>query len=247
MIPWFSRFPSIFLAAVLAVPSLGLAQSATPPAAEDAVKKQVTELLGEAYNLQTRKRFVDALTKLGEAEALDPENPEVYNLRGSIYLGAQIRNVELARADFNKAKELSPDQIPPFFNLAETEFVAGNFAAAETSFTGLVEKFPRMPLSMRHLVHFKILVSMAKQQKLTEGEAYLAKHFGFLDDTPAYYFAKGVLAIENKRATEGNEWMAKAQIIFKKPDNAPYLDSLMESHYIHSIDIPAPSTAPAKR
>ena len=48
-----------------------------------------------------------------------------------------------------------------------------------------------MPMSMRHLVHFKILVSMAKQQKLKEGEAHLAKHFGFLDDTPAYYFAKG--------------------------------------------------------
>ena len=55
-----------------------------------------------------------------------------------------------------------------------------------------------------------------------------------------------MLAIENKRASEGNEWMAKAQIIFKKPDNAPYLDTLMESQYIHSIDIPAASSAPAK-
>jgi len=244
MIPWFSRFPFIFLAALLAVPSLGLAQPTTAPATDDGVKKQVTELLGEAYNLQTRKRFVDALSKLSEAEALDPKNPEVYNLRGSIYLGAQIRDIALARADFKKAKELSPDQVPPFFNLAETDFVAGDFAAAEAAFTALIEKFPRMPMSMRHLVHFKILVSMAKQQKLKEGEAYLAKHFGFLDDTPAYYFAKGVLAIENKRTAEGNEWMAKAQIIFKKPDNAPYLDSLMESQYIHSIDIPAP--APAK-
>jgi Flp pilus assembly protein TadD len=124
---WFSRFLSLFLA----LQGLSFAQTEAPPAPTDGGKKQVPELLGEAYNLQTRKRFVDALTKLGEAEALDPKNPEVYNLRGSIYLGAQVRDVKLARADFTKAKELSPDQVPPLFNLAETEFVSGDFAAAE--------------------------------------------------------------------------------------------------------------------
>ena len=246
MIPWFSRFPSIFLAAVIAVPSLGLAQTATPPDAEDGVKKRVTKLLGEAHNLQSdqQRRYLDALNKIDEAAALDPNNPEVYNQRGAIYLIPQVRQIDQARANFTKARDLTPDKAPSMFNLAETEFVAGNFAAAEAAFADLVERFPRLPKSMRHLSHFKIIVSMAKQKKLGEAESHLAKHFTFLDDTPAYYFAKAVIAIENKRAIEGNEWMAKAQVIFMKPaDKVPYLDALKESHYVFSIDIPAPATA----
>lgn len=207
-------------------------------APQDDKKAKATALLQEAYGLQTRKRYVDALTKIAEAEGLTPDNPEVYNLRGSIYLGAQMRDVAKARADFQKAQQLSPDSLPPRFNLAEADFVDGKFAEAEAAFRALTEKFDRLPQSMRHLLQFKILVSLVKQKKIAEAEAAMKEHFSFMDDTPAYYFAKAVIALEQKQDRVGNEWLAKAQIIFKKPDNAAYLDALMETHYIHTIDIP---------
>ena len=159
-------------------------------------------------------------------------------MRGSIYLAAQLRDFDKARADFNKAKELAPDAVPPLFNLAELEFVAGNFSEAEKGFQDLTSKFDRMPVSMRHLLKFKIFICKVKQGQRSAAESYLKDNFTFMDDTPAYYFAKAVLAMEDKKDRVSNEWLAKAQIIFKKPDTAAFLDSLLEAHYIHSVDIP---------
>jgi tetratricopeptide (TPR) repeat protein len=201
--------------------------------------KRVKELLVEANDLQGRKRLVDALSKVSEAMQLAPENPETYNVRGSIYLSAQLRDFDKARADFNKAQELAPGAIPPMFNLAELNFVAGKFADSEKGFEALMPHFDRLPVSMRHLLRFKIFICKVKQKQRTEAEAYLKEHFTFLDDTPAYYFAKAVLAKEDKNDRATNEWLAKAQVIFKKPDNEPFLDSMLETQYIHSVDIPA--------
>jgi tetratricopeptide (TPR) repeat protein len=245
------RIPILSLWVFTASLSGGLTAStqepAPPAAAKPADSKSNAEKLGallqEAYSLQTRKRYIDSLAKLAEAETLSPDNAEIYNLRGSIFLGVQLRDIEKARADFKKAMDLSPGAVPPLFNMAELEFVSGNFAEAEKGFRALVDKFDRLPQSMRHLLRFKIIVSMAKQSKLAEAEEELKTNFTFMDDTPAYYFARAVLALEAKREKEGNEWLTKGQIIFKKPDTAAYVDSLMETRYIHSIDIPDAESA----
>ncbi len=228
---------------------LGLLASLTAPAADaqsQAVSKpppspeaqKALELMQEAYGLQNRKRYLDALLKLDEAEKLTPANPEIFNLRGSIFLSAQARDIEKARAEFTKSQELQPDALPPRFNLAELEFVAGNFPAAERAFRAILQKFDTLPQAMRHMIQFKVLVTLVKQKKMAEAESELKANFNFLDETPAYYFAKAVLALANGNEREGNEWLAKAQIIYKKPENLPYLDSLMETGYIHSVDIP---------
>ncbi len=229
------------LSACLVPPGRAWAQEPAAPAAKNDAKtkaEKITALLQDAYGLQTRKRYLDALSKITEAEALDPKNPEVYNLRGSAYLAVQLRDLAQARANFEKARDLSPGAVPPLFNLAEVEFVAGNFDKSEKGFADLVTKFDRLPLSMRHMMQFKVLISQVKQGKKAEAEATMKNNFTFMDDTPAYYFAKALLALDAKNEREGNEWLTKGQIIFKKADTSAYVDSLMESHYIHSIDIP---------
>ena len=59
--------------------------------------------------------------------------------------------------------------------------------------------------------------------------------FTFMDDTPAYYFAKAALAFVQKKDDEAKEWLEKANVIFKSADNATYLDSLMETRHIPNI------------
>lgn len=221
-------------------------QQASAPAVSDPDAQKAAELLRDAYGLQNRKRYLDALTKIDEAEKLAPGNPEVYNLRGSIYLSAQMRDVEKARVEFTKSRDLKPDALPPQFNLAELEFVSGRFMEAERAFRALLQKYDQLPQSMRHMILFKVIVSLVKQKKLAEAESELKANFDFLDETPAFYFSKGVLALAAGKDREGNEWLAKAQIIYKKPENLPYLDSLMESGYIHSVDLPAASNPAAK-
>jgi hypothetical protein len=239
------RLGLCLLVVLLALPSAATAQDA-PATLTDPNAQKALELMQEAYGLQSRKRYLDALLKLDEAEKLTPANPELFNLRGSIYLSAQVRDIERARSEFNRSQELQPAALPPRFNLAELEFVAGNFLPAERAFRAILQKFDSLPQSMRHMIQFKILVCLVKQKKLAEAESELKANFDFLDETPAYYFSKGVLALANGKEREGNEWLAKAQIIYKKPENLPYLDSLMETGYIHSVDIPtaAGSAAP---
>ena len=91
---------------------------------------------------------------------------------------------------------------------------------------------------MRHLVVFKRVVCLVKLNRIPDAEALTQANFTFMDDTPAYYFAKSVIASAQKKDTESNEWLLKAQHIYKQPDNAAYLDSLMESGYIHSLSVP---------
>ncbi len=63
-----------------------------------------------------------------------------------------------------------------------------------------------------------------------------------MDDTPAYYFSKAAIAFVQKKDDEAKEWVEKANAIFKAGDNAPYLDSLMETRHIPNIMLP-PSEA----
>lgn len=201
----------------------------------DADAGKINQLIAEAQSLQSRKRYIDAFGKLDEAEKLDPKRPEIFNIRGAIHLALQVRDLDKARDQFRKALELQPDAMPPMFNLAEVEFVGQNWAASEKAFKEVLAKFPKLITGVRHLVVFKSLLCMARQGKFDEAEKVLADNFTFMDDTPAYYFSKAVIALDKKDTKTGNDWLTKAQVIFKKQENSAYLDSLMEAHYIESL------------
>lgn len=205
--------------------------------------QKVVALLSEAQSLQARKRYVDALTKLDEAEAIAPSRAEIYNIRGAIYLAAPTRDLNKAREQFHKARALKPEEMPPYFNLAEVEFVAGQWPECEKAFAEVLTKFPKLPASVRHLIAFKVLLAKVKQEKFEEAEKLLADSFTFMDDTPAYYFSKAVIAFQKKDAKTANDWLTKGQIIFKGDASSAYVDSLMESHYIDSLAVGKPEEA----
>lgn len=212
-------------------------QEAAP--AKEGGTDQINTLLTEAQSLQMRKRYTDALTKLDEAEKIDAKRGEIYNVRGGIYITSQLRDVERARAEFVKARDLMPGALPPVFNLAEVDFVKHDWAAAETAFKALLAQFPKLPVQVRHLVQFKTLVCLVKQDKVAEAQKLLDENFTFMDDTPAYYFSKAVLALQAKATEKGNEWLFKGQKIFKAHSTA-YIDSLVEARYIDELTLGKP-------
>lgn len=226
----------LVVCALLAVPEHGHAQSA--PLAGTSKLEQIMPLLSEAQSLQGRKRYIDALFKLEEAEKLAPERAEVYNIRGAIYLAIMLRDANVAREQFSKARDLQPSEMPPYFNLGEVEFVQQHWADAQAKFEDVLKRFPKLPMHVHHLVLFKVLVCMAQQDKLDDAEKLLSEHFTFLDDTPAYYFAKAVLAKRRNAERDCNDWLTKAQIIFKANATSSYLDTLMESHIVDSLSVP---------
>lgn len=249
-----TRSVSILLATAAIVvqvshPALGQTTDVSAPSAQTDETKLATpaspelqKLLGEAQELQGRHRYFDALAKLEDAERIAPKDPNIYNIRGAIYLVPAVREFDKARENFDKALALEPTALAPKFNLAELEFVKHSFAEAATAFAAILKNYPKLQMPVRHLVAFKILVSESMQGKSSEAEKTLKTYFTFMDDTPAYYFSKASLAFAAKNEKEANEWLEKAKTIFKAPENAPYLDSLMEARLIPNIMLP-PSAA----
>ena len=234
-----ARFLQPVFAGLLALTVNGTPISAqtAPETKPETSAEKFDALLLEIQTLQMRKRYLDALTKLEEADKLEPGKAQIHNIRGSIYLSSQMRDLTKARAEFKKAQEIEPEAMPSRFNLAEADYIQGKFAAGARGFADLLVKFPKIPTSLRHMVIFKQIVCQVKQGRLSEATKLMNDSFTFMDDTPAYYFCKAVIALQAKDEKTGNEWLAKAQRIFKKHETSAYLDTLIEGHYIVSIGL----------
>jgi len=220
-----------FLCAQLGVGHAQRTESAIPP--------EVMQKLQEAQELQQRQRFVDALAKLDELEALAPELPDVYNMRGSIYLSPALRDFVKAGEMFSKAEALQPNTLPPRFNLAELLFVKHEWDVAGKAFQKLLDDFPKIPMAVRHLVLFKLFVCEVKLGQITAAEKRMKESFTFMDDTPAYYFSHAVLAFHQKDESSAKDWMLRATGIYKAGENSSYVDTLMEARWVPNIGLPA--------
>lgn len=221
---------------ILAGVSPALAQSAPPSQISDQVKK----ILIEARELRVKHQYTDALTKLDEAEKLAPDVADIYALRGDIYLAPRRRDFNLALPQFEKAAELQPQSPLPKFNLAEYYFVKHEFDTALTSFTKLINDYPKLPMIVRHLVQYKRLLCELQLGHRTAAELILTETFTFMDDTPAYYFSKSALAFEQKDTAKANEWVQRGVAVFKGPACEPYYDAFKELRWVPDMDLNPP-------
>jgi tetratricopeptide (TPR) repeat protein len=158
----------------------------------------------------------------------------VSNVRGSIYTAPPLRDYAKARECFETAEKLVPGAFEPKFNKTELLFVEHKYAEAEAAFAKLLADFLKLREEIRHLIQFKIIVCQLKQGKVAEAKKNSGE-FTFMDDTPAYYYSKAAFAFQAPDADEARKWVAKATKIFKRQDNAVYLDTLMESGWLASI------------
>lgn len=205
----------------------------TPLPVSDEVKK----LLTEARDLRIQHQYTDALEKLEAAEKLAPQVPDIYALRGDIYLAPRRRDFDLALPQFEKAAELQPDSPLPKFNLAEFHFVKHDFETALKSFTQITTDYPKLPMVIRHLVHYKRALCELKLSHRKEAEVIIADNFTFMDDTPAYYFSKAALAFDLGDTAKANEWVQRGVAVFKGPACAPYFDSFKELRWVPDMDL----------
>jgi tetratricopeptide (TPR) repeat protein len=194
--------------------------------------------LSEVQALQVRSRFVDALIKLDEAQQKFPDSADVYNLRGSILLAPGIRDYAKAEEAFRKAAALQKGSLAPIFNLAEVAFVKNDWPEAKKRLDGVLAEFTKLPMTVRHVVLFKVLLCQLKLGEIAEAEGTMKKHFTFMDDTPAYYFSKAAFAFQKEDTSTAKEWVEKAAVIFGDRNNSAYMDCLMEARWIPNIGLP---------
>ncbi|MFN0074905.1 MAG: tetratricopeptide repeat protein [Prosthecobacter sp.] len=227
--------------------TLGLSSAlAQAPAAADRSKisDEVKKLLTEARDMRIQHRYTDALDKLDAAEKLAPTLADIYALRGDIYLAPRRRDFDLALPQFQKAAELEPQSPLPKFNLAEYYFVKHEFDTALQAFTKLTTDYPKLPMVIRHLVHYKRALCELKLGHRTAAEQIIADSFTFMDDTPAYYFSKSALAFESGNTAKANEWVQRGVAVFKGPACEPYYDAFKELRWVPDMDLNAPKDQP---
>lgn len=223
--------------------SAALAQAAP---AKPPVSDEVKKLLLEAREMRVKQRYTDALEKLDAAEKLNPNVADIYALRGDIYLAPRRRDFDLALPQFEKAAQLQPDSPLPKFNLAEYYFVKHDFTTALQAFTKLATDYPKLPMVIRHIAHYKRALCELKLGHRPAADQIIAENFTFMDDTPAYYFSKAAIAFDLGDPNKGNEWVKRGVAVFKAPSCEPYYDAFKELRWVPDLDFATPPDAPKK-
>jgi tetratricopeptide (TPR) repeat protein len=212
------------------------APSPVPPSAPRA-PEVLTGKLAEVQALQASEKLVDALLILDELERDYPNVADIYNVRGSILLSPSMRDFEGAEKAFVRAAGLQVGALAPLFNLAEVQFVKHEWQAALDRLEAILTDFEKVPMQVRHLILFKKAICLVKLKRVEAAEALIKEHFTFMDDTPAYYFAKAAVAFQ-KEDKEAQDWLNKAVTIFGEKNCLAYIDCLMEARWVPNVKLP---------
>ena len=170
----------------------------------ETTRKSYIAQFRKAEQLFAQKRIMECLFSLMELEKLYAGNPGLYNLRGACYI--EIRNIEKALENFEKAQKLDPSNLTIQFNLAEAHYVNHDYSRALKAFTELLLPFKDNP-GMTPLLQFKRYICARKldNQPLA---AELEKLYGPMDDTPYYYCTQAILKL-----MEGDKEAAQEQLL----------------------------------
>ena len=237
-------FPLFLL--LLASPLLHAQDKPANPAVEDLLPSQKAFLnlpeekreefvkhFSEASRYFQQKRIFETLDSLDEAEKIFTDSSEVLNLRGSCYV--EMRAFDKAMVAFDKALEINPNNTSIKFNVAEVLFVTKQWQEAHDTFEEIFKSIPEGNMSLARLVEFKMLLCKKKLGMDAEVIA-LAEKYDYQDDSPYYYYAQAALAYEDGDLLKAEEWLARANRIFRDPNIiAPWQDTLVEFGYIKSF------------
>ncbi len=196
-------------------------------------RKEFVKHVSEAGRLFQQKRIFETMEEVDKASAIFKDSPEIHNMRGSCYV--EMRAFDKALAEFQKAADLSKDNPSIEFNIGEVNFVTKQWQKAHDIFQKVMKLMPPENTALGRLTEFKILLCLKKLGKDNDA-VILAEKYDFLDDSPFYYYAQATLAYDKKDLVKAEEWLARANRIFRDPNIlAPWQDTLVEYGYIKSF------------
>ena len=240
-------FPALLLC-LMPLATLPAQQPAAPAAASkeklpyeiafsNLPEKTRIEYLGkvvEAKRFFNEKRIFEAVDKANEANAIFSDDPEVLNLIGACQV--EFRNFEKAMEAFKKADAQRPNNPQIFFNIAELNFVTGNWQEAEANLTKVLKLTPatmdKSTFQVNRLTEFKLLLAKLKLNKRAEAVS-MATKYDYLDDSPYHYYAAAALLFDEGKDVEAEGVVARGTRIFQDANMlAPWQDTMIEFGYI---------------
>jgi tetratricopeptide (TPR) repeat protein len=186
----------------------------------------------EAEQALQQRDFTAARKLIDEADAADPNQPGIINLRGEVFM--EQRQFEQAEAEFRRALKLDPKFRDAQYNLAQVPFKRGEYATARERFEQLFASTTGNDKDRAaQLIKYKVYLTY-----LLEGKDAVARkqmeQFQFTGDTPALYYAQAAWEFKNNNAQKANDWVTSARKIYSPALNSVFSDAFYDLGWLQS-------------
>jgi tetratricopeptide (TPR) repeat protein len=205
-----------------------------------AMAQSQLEQAQQAYELRD---FARAAKLAEQADATQPDQPAVLNLRGEILL--EQGKFSEAEQFFGKALKIDGKFREAQFNLADVPFRQKDYEKARERFQALLKQTPGGDKNQAsQLINFKIFMTYLLEGKDSRAQSMI-EQFQFSGDTPALYYAQAAWEFKHGKTATANDWIASARKIYPLASNAAYGSGLYDLGWLTSGTSAASSPAPS--
>ncbi len=192
------------------------------------------ELALQQRDLTAAKKLID------EADAADPNQAAVMNLRGEIFL--EQKDYAQAETEFKKAQQVDPNFRDAQYNLAQVPFKKGDYETARDRFEALFSTTTGTDKDRAaQLIKFKVYLTLLLEGKDSRAQKMM-EQFQFTGDTPALYYAQAAWEFKHDNAAKANDWVNSARKIYPLALNGVFADAFFDLGWLQSA---AAETKPA--
>ena len=214
-------------------------------AAERAAKtKEFAKAKYDEAEQALQQRDLTAARKLvDEADAADPNQAAIINLRGEILL--EQKEWDQAENEFKKAAKIDPKLRDAQYNLAQIPFKKKEYAKARERFEALFSGTSGGDKDRAaQLIKFKVYLTYLLEGKDSRAQKMM-EQFQFTGDTPALYYAQAAWEFKHANPAKGNDWVTSARKIYSPALNGVFSDSFFDLGWLQT-PTEEPTTAVAE-
>jgi tetratricopeptide (TPR) repeat protein len=212
---------------------------ATPSEKAAKTKAFARSRFEQAQQAFQQRDFAGARKFIDEADAADPNQAAILNLRGEILM--EQKEFEQAEATFKKAIKLDPKFREAQYNLAQVPFKKKDYAKARERFENLFSQTPGGDKNQAaQLIKFKIFMSLLLEGKESRAQKMM-EQFQFTGDTPALYYAQAAWEFKHNNPNKAVDWISSAKKIYSPALNIVFADAFYDLGWMQS---PAVSGSP---
>ncbi|HEX8281484.1 MAG TPA: tetratricopeptide repeat protein [Chthoniobacterales bacterium] len=195
----------------------------------------------EAEQALQQRDLTAARKLIDEADAAEPNQPQVVNLRGEILL--EQKEFDAAENEFRKAAKLDPKFRDAQYNLAQVPFKKKDYAKARERFEALFSSTSGADKDRAaQLIKYKVYLTYLLEGKDARAQKMM-EQFQFTGDTPALYYAQAAWEFKHGIPGKANDWVTSARKIYAPALNGVFADAFFDLGWIQSPEAPDASAA----
>ena len=194
----------------------------------------------EAEQALQQRDFTAARKLIDEADAADPNQAPILNLRGEILM--EQKDYAAAENEFRKAAKADPKFRDAQYNLAVVPFKQKEYTKARDRFEALFATTTGADKDQAaQLIKFKIFLTLLLEGKDSRAQKMM-EQFQFTGDTPALYYAQAAWEFKNNNTSKATDWVTSARKIYSPALNGVFSDAFYDLGWLQS---PAAEASPA--